>query len=285
MRLSIVIVYFGNKDFPNVLESIYNTNMALEYEIIVVNNHSKEWNNLWEKRFEQVKFIHLPYNAGFGKANNIGVRYAKGEYVLFLNPDTIIKKGSIEKLLKCFEENNCSVAGPKLIYPDGELQYSVREFPNLINVFFSRQSLLKRMFPNNKITKKVLHLDMDYNVFNEVNWLMGAALLIKKKLFIQLKGFDERFFLFLEDTDLQYRIKRQSGKICYCANSIIIHNHGTTMNRFPFRARFYHHVSMYKYFIKRGYDNIWQKSVLFVGAILHLLFESIIMFFRRWIKR
>ncbi len=283
MDLSIIIVYYNNDDFPNVLDSISNYPPSCNYEIIVVNNNSKRWDKSWEKKYDYVRFIHLPINVGFSKGNNIASKIAKGNRFLFLNPDTLVTKGAIDNLIKCKEKYNATVVGPKLIYPDGSLQYSCRDFINLFNVFFGRRSLIRKLFPNNPISRKFLKTDIDYTDPTFVDWMMGAALLIDKKDFFDIGMFDERFFLFLEDTDLQYRVYKRGGKTLYCPNAIIIHSHGTSMKKMFFYARFYHHISIYKYFMKYYNFKLLGEYFLIIGGILHLLIDVSISF-RRWFK-
>lgn len=228
MDLSIIIVTYNQFDkvracLSSVLASHLN---GITYEIIVVDNASPEGDiKSLSLDFPGVKFISSPVNLGMGAGNNLGARSAAGDFLLILNPDTELHNNAIKVMLDHLKSDAQSgIIGPKLIYPDGERQTSCYQFPNLLMPFF-RRTFLGRLMP--RYLHSYLMTDSDFDEVQKVEgWIMGSCLMLRADLFRKLGGFDERFFMYFEDTDLCKRISRSGLDVIYQPNAVVIHHHG-----------------------------------------------------------
>lgn len=189
---------------------------ADEMEIIVVDNHSDDESILYLRnnlKDERVRIVETPTNGGFGFGYNTGARYAHGKYLLVNNPDKQLQKDGALKLLARMEQDpGLGIIGPKILHPDGTRRLSMRRDPRPIDIL-ARRSFLGRLFPST--LKRYLMLEKDPDSESIVEWVVGGCFLIPRGLFLGLGGFDERFFLFFEDTDLCRRCREAGKKILY----------------------------------------------------------------------
>ena len=210
----------------NAIKSVYESiiDKTIVFEIIVVDNFSNDNSaNLVESEFPQVNVIRSNVNLGFGKGNNYGSKFAQGDYILFLNTDTIVQKGAIEKLLNGFKQSNkIGIVGPYLLNPDGSYQISIMSFPNAWRIF-CLFFWLDKLFPSYKLFSDsfMLHADINKKQFVEV--ISGASLMIKRNLFYELKGFDEEFFMYFEENDLCKRCFDKGYLTLFVPESKVIH--------------------------------------------------------------
>lgn len=270
MKLTIGVINYNTEIYINsLLESIRHYPPHCSFEIIVVDNASTDNSLKTLKKISGIKIIRNLYNMGFSKACNQISKIAKGDYLLFLNPDVIVTEGAIDRMLKFADKHKeCGVIGGKLLDFDGEFQYSCREFPNIFNVFFGRESLLRKIFPNNPISRKYMLYDVNYNETQYVDWLRGAVMLTPLELYKKLGGMDEEFFLFLEDTEYCYRIKKNGRQVCYFPEAVFYHKLGASTKQIMLRAKIEHNVSMYRY-LRKIYD-IRYPLLFFLGLALLL---------------
>ena len=221
MKLSIIIVNYKTPELlKNSILSINENPPSSEYEIIVVDNNSKDGS---EKVSELpfVTYIALPENRGFSYANNKGFSVSKGEYILFLNPDTIMHKGTLDNCLSELKGDTGCV-GCRLLLEDGSLDYACRRsFPTLKNSFFKFTGL-DRLFKTPFFSGyNLLYLPCDEQYF--VECIVGAFMMMPREVFIKIGGFDEQFFMYGEDVDLCLKIKNEGYKIFYDGKSTVLH--------------------------------------------------------------
>jgi hypothetical protein len=226
-QVSIILVNYNSVGFIiSCLRSIQQCLQGFAHEVIVVDNHSQDnsW-HLLRKEFPDLILIGNPSNFGFGRAVNQGFRMASGKYILVLNPDIILLPGSVEKAIHFLEEHpGVSLLLPKLLNPDGTLQFSCRTFPNF-SAFLYRRTPLGKLFPNHKVIREHLMLDWEHDEIREVDWGMGACMFLRREDLKDEKIFDERFFLYFEDIDLCYRLKGEGRKIIYYPEATMLHYH------------------------------------------------------------
>lgn len=267
MQLSVIIVSYNVKFFLeqclcSVEKAIYNINV----EIWVVDNASADNSVQYlQPRFPFVHFIRNEVNVGFAKANNQALRQAKGEYVLFLNPDTILPEDCLEKCLS-FMELNKDAGGLGIRMIDGSgafLPESKRSFPSPLTAFYKLTGLTS-LFPRSRIFARYNLGYLDEHQNHEVDVLAGAFMMAKKELLIHLNGFDETFFMYGEDVDLSYRIQQAGYKNYYFAQSAIIHFKGesTKKGSLNYIRMFYQAMSI---FVKKHYGG--RKAWLFTFFI------------------
>ncbi len=226
MELSIIILNYKYKDLVKVcLKNLKAGDLDLNYEIIVVDNDSNDGiGGMLAKDFPEVKFIQLKENRGYSAGNNAGVRCSKGKYVLILNPDITVLKGSIKKMYNFMESySDVGITAPQLLNPNGTIQRSCMRFHNFLMPVYRRLDFFEKF----SFVKKQLNYfemaDWDHNSSREVDWFLGACLIIRKDVFKRIGLFDERFFLFFEDTDFCRRVKNAGWKVYYLSDAKVIH--------------------------------------------------------------
>jgi len=254
MKLSIVIVHYNTPDLLKIcLKSIYAQAYNFQYEVFVVDNASERFDGI-ELGFPLVKIIRNKSNLGFSKANNQGLKSAVGEYILFLNPDTEVLKGSIENMLGFLESNpDVGVLGPKLVYPDGSLQLSCRRFYTLRAILMRRVSFARRLF-NHKILLDHLMLDDESESMKDADWLIAACIMLPKRVLDKIGGFDEGYRLYFEDVDLCYRIKKEGLRVVYYPDSTVIHHHRRESAKGFSKKTIWHALSAARFFRKYGWS-------------------------------
>jgi len=230
LDVSIIIVNYNSLNLlENCLDSVIKYSQDIEYEIIVVDNHSTEGDiKSTVNKFKDITLIINRENVGFAKANNQGVKIANGKYVLFLNNDTVFKENSLKAVFDFAESiNKDTIIGCKLLNSDLTVQISFAEFPSLKNAFTS-YTFLYKIFPRSKHFNKYYLSLTEIKKPLEVDYVTGAFLFCKTSSFERIAGFDERFFFFSEEIDLCYRFKNFGGKVYYIPHTSIIHLGGGT---------------------------------------------------------
>jgi len=265
MDISIIIVNYKSKGHTlNCIKSIKEADFVLQgkqlqYEIIVVDNNSEEAiGEILNWQFPKVNFIQNDKNSGMGSGNNLGIKKAQGKYVVIMNPDTIAFKNSFIELFKYMElRNEVGIVGPQLLSPNKSIQESCYRWPDLLTPVYRRTFL-----GNTKFGKKDLRLflmkDYDHKKEIEVDWIQGSFLFARKKALLEVGVFDERFFMYLEDTDLCRRMWKHKWKIIYYPLVRVIHNHTRQSAQTAWYKFFlnkmarYHIISWIKYLRKWG---------------------------------
>lgn len=269
--LSIIIVNFNTKKLlKKCLEYIISSSKSRPVEIIVVDNNSQDGsNNMVESEFSDVKLITNKQNPGFGRASNQGARIATGQYLLFLNSDALVSRDFLDSLPGAVRKlKKPGAVGFKILNADKSLQTYCGYFPTFKN------QLLEILFLN-RICKKrfkrpfcVLSEDF-YQKEREVDWVSGSCFLVEKSIFQKVKGFDEKYFLYAEDVDLCYRIKKLGYKNIYLPIQAVLHlNLGSSSSKKP--AIILPHQNMI-YFFSKNYS----PSQAFLLRLL-FMFKSLI---------
>src|SRR5436190_4741742 len=252
MKLSIVIICWNDrKVIFDCLESIYRETSRLEFEVIVSDNGSSD-DSLAEirKRFPQVRIVENGANIGFARGNNAGIRVATGEYVLILNPDTIIRDRALEKLLDFAERHpEAGAFGCRVLNPDGSFQNPARPLPSVIGYLVSACYVrwLAKLSP---VFDSDIYYKWDGHTERLIGFQSGCCILCRGDILQRLNGFDERFFYHFEESDLCQRIWKSGSKILYCPVAEITHLGGQSVGRFPIRFALETYRSQYRYFYK-----------------------------------
>ena len=234
MQVSVIIVNYNVKYFlEHCLYSVQQAIKLLKAEIIVVDNASSDGSMEYLlDKFPSVNFIDNPKNLGFAKANNQALREAKGEYILFLNPDTIVSEDCMERCIQLLQSNpQLGACGVKMIDGSGRfLPESKRAFPSLQTSFY-KLSGLTYLFPHSKRFARYHLGHLSEEKSNEIDVLSGAYFMSRKEILNKTGGFDERFFMYGEDIDLSFRIQQEGYKNFYVADTCIIHYKGESTKR------------------------------------------------------
>lgn len=230
--LSIIIISYNTKEIiKKCFDSLFKTlkrERKIKAEIIVVDNHSTDGSVAMLKNYQKIRLIVNAKNTGFGRANNQGLKISRGKYILYLNSDVIIKKVNFSRLLEYLEKNP-SVGGltVKVLLPTGGIDpASHRGFPTPWNAFcyyskleryLGRLPWIGKYFGGYHLT----HLDL--NTIHEIDCPTAAFFLTPAKIVKKINGFDESFFMYGEDVDLAFRIKKLGYKIIYYPFYEVIH--------------------------------------------------------------
>lgn len=258
MKVSVIIVHYKAKqELFDCLKSIYNSDSKNLLEIIVVDNDElKTINREIKVKFPKVKYIENHKNNGYGAGNNLGARNAKGEYLLFLNPDTIILDDAIDKLVEFIsQDDKIAIVSPLLLDKEqkvSKLQGTCALTP--ISAIFAL-SFINKYFPNNPISRNYYNLDWDKTKDLEVDVIPGSAFLIRKKVFEEIGRFDEKLFLYFEESDLCKRVKEKGYKIFITVNAKVIHLWGRSTKSLSNTKEIFEQ-SKYYYFQKH-YGKFW----------------------------
>lgn len=256
-KVSIIIVnYNTTKLLDNCIKSIYDNCKNRNYEIIVVDNNSNDKSiKLLENKYEEVIFIYNSENYGFGKFNNIGAKASSGEYLLLLNSDTIVRNNIVDIFMSYYEahfrKKSIGCLGAWLYDKDDNITNSIGHFPTVKEVIPDYFKIIfKYMKKHNANRNSGYQNSINNSEGVEVEYVVGALIFIKKDLFYKMKGFDEQFFMYFEETDLQNRLKNKGYKNIILNSPNVIHLEGKS----PFisnKKRIVYSESMYKYFKKR----------------------------------
>ncbi len=275
MDLSIIIVnYKSKRKLINCLDSISRSDLAgLAHEIIVVENASgDDLSDLVSKNANlvstdiklktDIKLIESPRNLGMGGGNNLGIKAASGEFILILNPDTVLREDAILILINYLRTHSeAGLMGPKLLYPDGSLQLSCLKFPTFF-IPVLRRTFLGEYFK--KTRDDFTMSDFNHASIKEVDWMMGSCLMFRKKMIAKdgsdfFPRFDERYFMYFEDTDLAREIKSRGYQAIYHPEAVVVHDHARESAKNPWYIAIFkdkltwtHIASWFKYFIKWG---------------------------------
>lgn len=230
MDLSIIIPSWNVQEhLRRCLNSIFSKPPQLNFEVIVVDNASSDQSvRMVLNEFSQARLIVNEKNLGYSRAVNQGVSAAQGDYFLLLNPDTEIRGGAIEQLIsRARELPKAGVIGGMVLNPDGTIQPAVRKFPNLGSQWL-RVLKLNHLFPKIGLLRRYNAEGFDYQKEQEVDQLTGAYVLISKKVWNELKGFDDKFFARFGLTDFCVRAKKLGYAAIYTPTGAIIHYGGQT---------------------------------------------------------
>ena len=225
MDLSVIIVNWNTKKLlENCLQSIFKFTRGINFEVIVIDNGSKDGSvEMVKQKFPKTKLIPNNQNLGFTKANNQGIKIAKGKYILLLNSDTHLIENSLFKLVKKAQAlKNVGALGPQLLNIDKTIQQSAGFFPNLPQVFFWMTFIDD--LPGGSILKPY-HIDHDtfYHNDRQVDWVTAAAILVPRNVIDKIGKLDEKIFMYGEEVDWCYRIKKAGYDVYFSPATKIVH--------------------------------------------------------------
>lgn len=290
--VSVVIVNYNADELLNeCLISLYKHTEGIIFEVIVIDNNSTIGNvEKVVSGYKELLLIKNDKNSGFGAANNQGLRVANGKHVLFLNSDTIFIENVIKSIYEfAVNQESPTIVGCKILNSDKTIQKSVYDFPSILNVITSNL-FLYALFPKSKYFNKYHLMNKQISDITEVDVVTGAFLLIERSSAVELNGFDERFFLYNEETDLCNRFKKTGNKVYYYPLSSIIHLKGGSTNK-NMRARYRNEsLATVQYFQKhfQGFKYYIAVLVHYLGRLIRIpifLITSLITFERKLLLR
>ncbi|MEO0019718.1 MAG: glycosyltransferase family 2 protein [candidate division WOR-3 bacterium] len=250
MKVSIIIVTYNSaEDIKACLGSI---RCSSDFETIVIDNASRDKTReiLLSYSAPHLKLILNEKNLGYACANNQGAAASQGEYLLFLNPDTIIRDDALDRMVEFLDKNPLVAAvAPRLLNPDGTKQLSIRSFPTFSSVLWEMTGL-PRIFPKFKKIGKWRLRYFDYDKFQYVEQPMASCLLIRRTVFTELGGFDETFPIFYNDVDLSYRLYQKGGRTAYLPEARVYHKLGASTGQIKPKMVYEAHRSLFRFLKK-----------------------------------
>ena len=247
--LSIVILSWNVRELlRKCLASLPWTDPQVE--VIVVDAGSADGSaEVARQEFPGARLIAQPDNLGYTRGNNLGLRAAKGHYLLILNPDTEVVGEALTRMLAYMDSHSqTGLLGPQLVSPDGSVQSTRRRFPTLLTASFE-STWLQPLAPRS-LLNRYYALDLSDEAISEVDWVMGAALLVRREAYEQVGGFDEGFFMYSEEVDWCRRMKAAGWQVVYFPPARIIHHAGRSSEQVPAATHIRFNASKVRYFRK-----------------------------------
>lgn len=262
-KISAVIVTYNSSKFIQELILSLEKEAKLLDKIIIVENNSPDKNatkvvvNVLKSKYRNIEFILSSTNIGFGAACNMGSKYVKSKYILFINPDTQLTSKALSALYSHAINHDADIIGGKCTKDSNVVHRTAVRKPDLLVGLFEFSNVGK-LIRTSAGTNRFYYGEIDFFNLNEdieIDAVSGAYLLAKRKSFNRLNGFDEKFFMYLEDVDLGVRAKEKNMKVIYCPHSNISHVGGaSSKNKYHIR-----HDAWYfsrKYYFKKHFGLI-----------------------------
>ncbi len=252
MKLSVVIICWNDlRVLRECLRSIYQGTHSTVFEVLVSDNGSTDGSiEFIRQKYPEVRVLENRANLGFAKGNNVGIRASSADYVLILNPDTIIHDGALDRMVEFAKKHpEAGAFGCRVLNPDGTYQTSARLFPTVRRYWVSALGLKKLANVSS------LFLFEEYpRWFGEterpIDWQSGCCVMFRGDLLRSLGGFDEQFFYHFEEVDLCRRVWAAGHPILFTPEAVITHLGGQSVGRFPVRFEIEKHRNRYRYFYK-----------------------------------
>ncbi|MGR3218328.1 MAG: glycosyltransferase family 2 protein [Candidatus Anammoxibacter sp.] len=246
--VAFIIVTWNARDLLlDCLDSLFKQVALIDYEVLVVDNGSKDGTvEAVKQKFDSVRIIANKENVGFAAGNNQGFKEMSSRYAVLLNSDTIVLGGTFEKLVKFLDEHqDVAVVGPQLINKDGSKQNCFHNYPSLVTEVIGL-GLLKSFFPVKYPSKR-----RNYEEPLETDSILGACLMVRKEVIEQVGYMDDGYFFFLEETDWCFRMRNAGWKIYHIPDVKIVHLHGeSTKKKLPVATWIEYYRSNYRFFKK-----------------------------------
>lgn len=276
-QLSIIIVNYNSVQFLERCLASIRKYVDVRHEICVVDNASQDKSVEWiRKNFPDVLLIANECNKGFAAGINQGLKATHAPFILWLNPDTEFLEGRISEAIKFMESDPfAAILGLQVLNPDKSLQLSCRSFPSYETALFNRCSLLTRLFPGNRFSRRYLQTDFDHESIREVDWVSGSYLLHRRSLLDEIGFLDEQFFMYCEDVDFCKRAKKAGKKVLYYPAVKALHHIAGSAQSIPQRMILERHRSMWHYYKKHYCRNVLKDAVVSAAILFRFLFLSL----------
>ncbi|MDZ7372537.1 MAG: glycosyltransferase [candidate division KSB1 bacterium] len=278
--LSVIIVSYNVRDFlEQCLLSLRSALQGIPHEIWVVDNASRDGSQgMVHRRFPEVKLIENAENAGFARANNQALRHAAGRFICLLNPDTLVKKDTFQRLLEFMDEHpEAGMVGCKILNPDGSLQLACRRSYPTPWVAFTRLVGLSYLFPRSRLFGRYNLTYLSPDEVHEVEAISGSFMLFRREALEQVGLLDEAFFMYGEDLDFCYRFRAAGWKIYYVPTTQVVHFKGESWKRSEL-DRLRHFYQAMRLFVRKHFHRRYGIAVvtaltlaIWVRAALSLL--------------
>lgn len=271
--VSIIIINYKQKTLTTqCVKSIFGKITSYQFEVIIVNNSNEDDLSNLKDEFN-VRIIENE-NKGFSQANNLGAKNANGDYLLFLNSDTIIQNDFLNSAIVSFQDKNFGAVGFKLYNEDNTFQISFGYDVSIKNEIKNKK--LESLTRENN-SERLLEIENNFSEIKQVDWVSGAAMLLKKEVFDKVCGFDERYFLYMEDSDLCKRLAANGFEIFFYPFSKIVHLKGERVKE-DFEEHSYYYAKESQILYYKIHKGIFENILLRLYLISKFFILSIFTF-------
>jgi N-acetylglucosaminyl-diphospho-decaprenol L-rhamnosyltransferase len=242
-RVTVIIVNYNTPHLTReLIESVAAASSETDYNIVVVDNSSTPDGRYYPGEGGNERVLHLNRNIGFGRAVNLAARMSQVPYLLLANSDCRVTRNVIGSMIDFLDDNStCAACSPKVISPRGQVHSTIRRMPNHANIISSRGSL----WPFSHGGYTVVADDSR----KKVEAMSATFMMVRRELFEQVGGFDESYFMYVEDTDLCRRFSALGKDLIYLGDLQVLHRWGSSTRQRPLRMKFEHHRSIRRYFL------------------------------------
>jgi len=241
---AVVVNYNSGEALGPCLHSLRQNGIV---DLVVVDNGSTDASASLVQGLEfPVRLVRPPRNLGYGGGADLGARYSNRELLFICNPDLVVEPGAIARLVEALSARpDAAIAGPKLLEPGGAVYPSGRSFPGLGDAL--GHGFVGLFWRNNPWTRRYRLLGDDQHKARDADWVSGAGFLVRRDAFEAVGGFDESYFMYVEDVDLCWRLHRAGWKVLYEPSACVVHEQGRSTSRHPYRMLAAHHRSIIRF--------------------------------------
>ncbi|MHB8243858.1 MAG: glycosyltransferase family 2 protein [Acidimicrobiales bacterium] len=242
---AVVVNYNAGDSLARCVGSLLSENVA---EVVVVDNASTDRSVtfLRELPAERVRILESACNLGYGTAANLGAAATKAPFLLICNPDLVVRSGAVAALLRRLEsDETLGIVGPMIKDTDGDVYPSGRAFPGMADAV--GHAFIGLIWGGNPWTRRYRHLGSDQHESRSADWVSGSCLLARRLAYESVGGFDEAYFMYVEDVDLCWRLRRAAWGTWYEPEAEVVHEQGRSTSRHPYRMLTAHHRSMWRF--------------------------------------
>jgi N-acetylglucosaminyl-diphospho-decaprenol L-rhamnosyltransferase len=268
--LSVVTVGHNTRDLLRAGLASLDSSRAM-IEVLLVDSGSIDGTaEMVAAEFPTVRLLATDQNLGFTRGNNRALRIARGRHLLLLNPDAVVRPGALDAMVDFLDAHpDVGVVGPQLRFPDGTLQPSRHRFPGRLTAFVDG-TVLQRWLGQGRLLAAFYARDRGDDELQDVDWLRGACLMLRREAAAAVGLFDEQFFMYSEEVDLCRRVRAAGWRVVYLPSAVVVHHEGQSSQRNPAGRDIHFHDSRVRYYAKH-FGRHWALA-LRLAVVAHFLF-------------
>ena len=265
---AVVVNYNAKEYLVRCVGSLFAAGVS---RVVVADNGSADGSELaLLERYPAAKWTPTGANLGYGKAANLGAALVGSKFVLVCNADVVVGRHAIAGLCQLLESRpEVAVVGPRVLDAKGELYPSARRFPDMLEAF--GHGIVGQFWAGNPFSRRYRMSEWDHAGRRDVDWVSGSCFLARRVAWEAVGGFDPRYFMYLEDVDLCWRLRQAGWAVAYEPAAEVVHVQGASADRHPYRMLFAHHVSMWR-FARRTSEGRkrWVLPLVLPGLVVRL---------------
>ncbi|MGH9105455.1 MAG: glycosyltransferase family 2 protein [Acidimicrobiales bacterium] len=241
---AVVVNYNAREYLLSCVGSLLGAGLT---RVVVADNGSSDGSELaLLERYPAARWATTGGNLGYGRAANVGAAQAEAAFLLVCNPDVVVGPDAVAALYEVLRAHPAvAVAGPRIVDPGGQLYPSARRFPDLLEAF--GHGIVGQFWAGNPFSRRYRMSGWDHAEGREVDWVSGSCFLVRRAAWDSVNGFDPRYFMYMEDVDLCWRLRQAGWTVRYEPAAQVVHFQGASADRRPYRMLLAHHVSMWRF--------------------------------------